>query len=1150
MNKSIRCSLKKTRFRRIISFLLVIVLLSSAISINCFEVNASDKIAVGDTITLGVYDNNPIEWVCILIDENGPLMLSKEVLCQKEFDAPGADAYYHSDGWGWVRNNAGSNCWYDSNIRQWLNTKGAVDWTHCPPSYSDSVGFLSCFTNEELELVHTVSQAVYVNSWETTRDGYVDGGSRASIDVWNIPDLKKADYSTYWYQNVTDSFFLLGELQIALGYDNLPDVVTSSTYTTRISNNTGASYECVRIVQEDGSLSTIGASTIGNIRPAFYINKQGVKEELNYGFDHFSYGEDFSIESGLTEETVIKYISEEQDIDDLTITSSDESIVKIEGVVPGQGSKTEIFPEECEHVGTVKLKGLALGSAEITVTAPSGVKVCVTVTVTERSKTYGEDTDIHNDITYKDGIRVPVKFSRDWFRPASDKYVRNTNYDQGLATFCSDFALMGYNTNEGIIKCLEDCGFEPLSEKSVEMDTKQREVNTFIAAKTITIDASTKKHLVFVGTIGSNKKQWYSNFDPLDGEDGNINTTTKTNLGFVDAMNYAYDHLKEELTPEKGFTQDNTILLLTGHSRGAATANLLTKKIIDEGKWAKPENIYTYAFATPNVTAENDVDDDKYKCIFNIVNPEDFVTKVMLKKWGYSKYGTTYVLPSKTNTVLWEYSKLRNRMQKTYSVLTNGKTYKPYTLGESTTQTIINLMGANIPTVRDLYAKKYHAYGLIWLSPFEFFKDCMLPLLPDVEDDLLKKGDSLIKCLNIISNPLIQWDLFYKLLLLYFLDPDADIGVAVFSKSQILAQLTVRTTEILDFLVAHHAETYCAYMHALTKDEVTKDKGSFIGAVNCPVDVEIIDKNTNEIVGKIKDNVVDEEILAKENSVVMTVNGDEKKFWLPAGGDYEVCLTGNDDGVMDYTLIKNDSEEGELERANFFDVPVVKGKEVIAEVLGESYKVAQHELISEDGTVIKPSETMGANNAVTYDVKLKVSGAGAVSGDTTYTSGDYAEISASQEPGNGFVGWYDGEKLVSREENYRFRVSGNVTYTARFEKMNCQHENTVIINKADATDTEDGYTGDIICADCLTVVEMGSTIPKLGKTIIPGDVNGDGEILANDARLALRASAKLETLDETQTKAADVNEDGKVLADDARQILRFSAQLQKSFITV
>ncbi len=64
----------------------------------------------------------------------------------------------------------------------------------------------------------------------------------------------------------------------------------------------------------------------------------------------------------------------------------------------------------------------------------------------------------------------------------------------------------------------------------------------------------------------------------------------------------------------------------------------------------------------------------------------------------------------------------------------------------------------------------------------------------------------------------------------------------------------------------------------------------------------------------------------------------------------------------------------------------------------------------------------------------------------------------------------------------------------------------------------------------------------------PGDVNGDGDVLANDARLALRASAQLETLEGSAFLAADVNEDGKILADDARQILRFSAHLVTEFV--
>lgn len=58
-----------------------------------------------------------------------------------------------------------------------------------------------------------------------------------------------------------------------------------------------------------------------------------------------------------------------------------------------------------------------------------------------------------------------------------------------------------------------------------------------------------------------------------------------------------------------------------------------------------------------------------------------------------------------------------------------------------------------------------------------------------------------------------------------------------------------------------------------------------------------------------------------------------------------------------------------------------------------------------------------------------------------------------------------------------------------------------------------------------------------------GDIDGDGDIDASDARLALRAAANLETLSDDQKKAADINNDGSVTAADAREILRKSAGL-------
>ncbi len=67
------------------------------------------------------------------------------------------------------------------------------------------------------------------------------------------------------------------------------------------------------------------------------------------------------------------------------------------------------------------------------------------------------------------------------------------------------------------------------------------------------------------------------------------------------------------------------------------------------------------------------------------------------------------------------------------------------------------------------------------------------------------------------------------------------------------------------------------------------------------------------------------------------------------------------------------------------------------------------------------------------------------------------------------------------------------------------------------------------------------------KTVIKGDLDGNGKITAADARGTLRISAKLEKADETQLLIVDVTNDKKVTAADARSILRASAKLEPGF---
>ncbi len=114
----------------------------------------------------------------------------------------------------------------------------------------------------------------------------------------------------------------------------------------------------------------------------------------------------------------------------------------------------------------------------------------------------------------------------------------------------------------------------------------------------------------------------------------------------------------------------------------------------------------------------------------------------------------------------------------------------------------------------------------------------------------------------------------------------------------------------------------------------------------------------------------------------------------------------------------------------------------------------------------------------------------------------------------------------------------------------------------DATCTQDGLTDLIYCSVCGEIIEQQETIPALGHDYIDGictrcsqpepvqydpelsgiygDVDGDGQITANDALMILRYTVSMEQLSEQSLIASDVDGDGSTTANDALAVLRYT----------
>ena len=191
-----------------------------------------------------------------------------------------------------------------------------------------------------------------------------------------------------------------------------------------------------------------------------------------------------------------------------------------------------------------------------------------------------------------------------------------------------------------------------------------------IGHKTIEYITETRDVIVIVvrGTNGT-IEEWSSNFDVgadtdayydamgIPEEDRDKEWKNKENhKGFDVAANRALDKINNYIAY---YCKDNVdkSFFVTGHSRGAAIANLVAKDLID--KKSSKDKVFGYTFAAPNNTTSSEHDNEKYDSIFNIINVDDLVPYLPLgesydnsieyNNWGFTKYGVIKSFSIKEN---------------------------------------------------------------------------------------------------------------------------------------------------------------------------------------------------------------------------------------------------------------------------------------------------------------------------------------------------------------------------------------------------------------------------------------------------------------------------------------------------------------------
>lgn len=194
-------------------------------------------------------------------------------------------------------------------------------------------------------------------------------------------------------------------------------------------------------------------------------------------------------------------------------------------------------------------------------------------------------------------------------------------------------SLCGGHTKAASAKLFTDNGFEIVLQRNFEKaySDESHTCAYTIAQKTVNYGGKDRP-LIAVAIRGTSGAEWYSNFDYSD--------SRTDDTVYADNFLFAAQSISVDLVSTL-IANPDALILVCGHSRGAAAANLLGM-LLNESKGK--ENVFCYTFATPNTYrgAEEKTDCDN---IFNYINPGDVVPYLPLAGLGYRRIGTDIMLP-------------------------------------------------------------------------------------------------------------------------------------------------------------------------------------------------------------------------------------------------------------------------------------------------------------------------------------------------------------------------------------------------------------------------------------------------------------------------------------------------------------------------
>lgn len=412
------------------------------------------------------------------------------------------------------------------------------------------------------------------------------------------------------------------------------------------------------------------------------------------------------------------------------------------------------------------------------------------------------------------------------------------------------------------------------------------------------------------------------------------------------------------------------------------------------------------ASSVPRSTQDPGIGQEKYRNIFNFINPIDFVPKMAMRAWDFARYGQDLYFPAAINTG--DYLWMKNAMQQTYTDI--------FTYNDAAAQQQL-LLGRHVGE-----------------TPGQS------PLLDDFMDELAATAGSRKRYTRELQEDFMQ-------IAAETLGGGAwEFGALFRGLSEVVSLLYQPiTVKVVDMFTtgsasyAHYPELCLAWMDSVDEawmsgqavyelegyEQMLQDFRRYV--VNCPVDVAVYDE-TDTLVARIVDDVP----VPMEGGLDAYVDANGQKIvLLPGDAGYRVELTATGSGAMTCS-VEVCSPDGQVQQMlAYYDVAIESGDTLQGTAADLTKETADYRLTRGEET-LTPSLELHSGDTLTARITTQVQGHGQASATQAHPIGEFVTLYAQPRPEEEFQGWYEGDTLVSEAPDYRFRVEQPRTLTAKF----------------------------------------------------------------------------------------------------------------------